>query len=84
MKQQNKKIKFEFDTFKEYQNAMKRLEEYHDCEKCHGKIVCITRDLFGMGDTFCGYCKEKVNYPRLTQKGFDDWKKKTHLGENKK
>lgn len=36
------------------------LSDIHDCEKCHGKIVAISRDEFG--NTYCGYCGEKVDY----------------------
>ena len=37
---------------------MKDLSEIHDCDKCHGKIVCISVDLVGV--TRCGYCNEVV------------------------
>ncbi len=36
------------------------LNEIHDCEKCHGKIVMITTDAFG--NSKCGYCGEMVDY----------------------
>ena len=62
------KLKFEFDSFDEVQEAMKNLSEYHDCKKCHGKIVCISMD--NLGNTCCGYCGERVNYPTLSEKGF--------------
>ncbi len=36
------------------------LEEIHDCEKCHGKIVMISSDI--LGNTYCGYCNQRVDY----------------------
>jgi len=36
------------------------LSEIHDCEKCHGKIVCISIDALGV--TRCAYCNQVVNY----------------------
>lgn len=40
-----------------------KVEELHDCEKCHGKIVLIEIDK--TGNTYCGYCHEKVDYTKL-------------------
>lgn len=37
-----------------------KLSEIHDCDKCRNKIVSIAVDL--MGNTYCGYCHEKVDY----------------------
>jgi hypothetical protein len=42
-----------------------KIEEIHDCEKCHGKIVCISVDK--LGNTYCGYCGERVNYGKLLE-----------------
>ena len=39
-----------------------RFEDIHDCEKCHDKIILITVDKFG--NTYCGYCHERVDYSR--------------------
>lgn len=39
---------------------MKKLNEIHDCEKCHGKIVMMSIDALGV--TRCGYCNEVVDY----------------------
>ena len=61
-------LKYEFDSFEEVHEAMKHLEDYHDCEKCHGKIVGISLD--NLGNTHCGYCGEMVKYPKLSEKGF--------------
>ena len=36
------------------------LSDIHDCEKCHGKIVGITIDMFG--NSHCSYCGEVVDY----------------------
>jgi ribosomal protein L37AE/L43A len=38
----------------------KDMEELHNCEKCKGKIVCITIDKLGI--TRCAYCHQQVNY----------------------
>ena len=53
---------------------MKHLEDYHDCEKCHNKIVMIQGDLFG--NTHCGYCGERVDYPHLKKEVLDKLIKK--------
>ena len=58
-----KTLKYEFDTWEEYSKAMEHLEDYHDCEKCHGKIVAISMD--NCGNTICGYCKQIVKYPKM-------------------
>jgi len=49
------------------------LSELHNCKKCRGKIVCIATD--HVGNTFCGYCGERVDY-----KSF--FKKKNHVYNN--
>ncbi len=67
-------MKYEFDTVKEYTEAMNHLEDYHDCDKCHGKIVMIGSD--GLGNSHCGYCGEQVNYPKLSKKGHESFRKK--------
>ena len=61
-------MKYEFDSFEEVHEAMKNLSDYHDCEKCHGKIVFIGWDGF---NSTCGYCNEIVKYPKLSKKGFE-------------
>ncbi len=61
-------VKYEFDTMEELSEAMKHLEDYHDCEKCHGKIVAIGLD--NLGNSHCGYCGKIVKYPRLRQGAF--------------
>ena len=45
-----------------------KIEEIHNCEKCHGKIVCIESD--GLGNMYCGYCHEKVDYSKLDNSDF--------------
>jgi hypothetical protein len=62
-------MKFEFDNLEEYKEAMKDLEDYHDCEKSHGKIIGIHLDF--LGQTHCGYCGKVVKYPRLKGEVFD-------------
>jgi len=44
----------------ERQKRRLNLSEVHDCEKCHGKIVCISVDK--LGNTYCGYCGQRVDY----------------------
>lgn len=44
------------------------LEELHDCEKCHGKMVMIAVDK--MGNTYCGYCHERVDYGKFFEDKF--------------
>jgi hypothetical protein len=62
-------MKYEFDDLEEYKEAMEHLEDYHDCEKCHGKIVGIYLDY--LGQTHCGYCGQVVKYPKLKGEVFD-------------
>ena len=66
-------MEYEFDTMEEYEKAMENLSEYHDCEKCHDKIVCFSLD--GFGNTKCGYCGKIVKYPRLKREVFERWLK---------
>ncbi len=77
-------MKYKFDSFIEIIEAMKHLEDYHDCEKCHGKIVFIGLDK--LGNTTCGYCNQIVNYPKLSNKGFklqqQKWLKDLNIKEN--
>jgi ribosomal protein L37AE/L43A len=46
------------------------LSEVHDCEKCHGKIVCISVD--NVGVTRCGYCNAVVDYGPYYQNLYKD------------
>ena len=39
------------------------LSKIHDCEKCHGKMVFI--DVDKLGNTYCSYCHEKVDYSTI-------------------
>lgn len=61
-------MKYQFDTMEELQEAMKHLEDYHNCKKCQGKIVCISID--NLGNSHCGYCHQIVNYPTLKTEAF--------------
>ena len=76
-------LKIEFDSFEEIHEAMKHLNRYHDCEKCHGKIVGISMD--NLGNSCCAYCNKIVKYPRLSEKGFkiekEKWLKKENFQE---
>ena len=38
------------------------LSELHDCEKCREKMVGIRLD--NCGNTYCGYCGERVDYSK--------------------
>ena len=49
---------------------MRNLTKYHNCEKCHGKIVLISID--AQGNTRCGYCNEVVHYP-IKNVSREDW-----------
>ena len=62
-------LQYEFDSFKEVQKAMRNLSDYHDCDKCQGKIVGIGTD--NLGNSTCMYCGEIVKYPKLSKKGFE-------------
>ena len=44
---------------------MSNLSEIHNCKKCQGKIVLINSDK--LGNTYCGYCGEKVDYKSYWQ-----------------
>ncbi len=44
---------------------MPNLSEIHDCKKCHGKMVLISSDK--LGNTYCGYCGERVDYKSYWQ-----------------
>jgi hypothetical protein len=70
---ENKQLKYEFDTMDELQEAMKNLSQYHDCDKCHGKIVCISGD--NLGNSKCAYCGEIVRYPKMKKEAFEKWLK---------
>ena len=41
------------------------LSDIHDCDPCRGKIVLIQTDK--KGNTYCGYCHEKVNYGKYVR-----------------
>jgi len=64
-------MQYEFDTMEEVLEAMQHLEQYHNCEKCRGKIVMIASD--GLGNTKCGYCNQIVRYPRMKKEAFEKW-----------
>lgn len=55
-------------TFEEFQ---KELEMAHWCEKCDGKIVCISVDPSGIKR--CAYCNSIVVYPEPTREEFVAW-----------
>lgn len=48
----------------------KELSEIHDCDACHGKIVCISVD--NVGVTRCGYCNAIVNYENYYRNLYKD------------
>lgn len=47
------------------------LEQIHDCEKSHGKMVVIARDL--LDNTYCGYCHQRVDYKRILSHQKSSW-----------
>jgi hypothetical protein len=51
-----------------------KLEDIHTCEKSKGKIVCIAIDK--LGNTYCSYCNEKVDYGPISKELISEWKKK--------
>jgi hypothetical protein len=57
-------------TFEEF---IKQSQEAHNCKLCRGKIFAIRCDK--MGNTYCGYCGQKVNYPRATNEELIAWMK---------
>ena len=67
-------LKYEFDNWEEYNEAMKHLRYYHDCEKCYGKVVGIKMDK--VGNTYCAYCGQIVKYPLLKKEVYKKWMKK--------
>ena len=48
------------------------LSEIHDCEKCHGKIVCISIDALGV--TRCAYCNQVVDYSSYFKNKYNEIK----------
>lgn len=70
-------LKYEFDTMEEMMDAMEHLDRYHDCDKCHGKIVCIGVD--NLGNQTCGYCHQIVKYPKMKKEAFEEWAKKKNI-----
>lgn len=48
------------------------LSDIHDCPKCHGKIVGIAVDK--QGNTYCGYCGQKVDYKPYFEQEMRKWK----------
>ena len=54
-----------------HEEFMKEMKEAHWCEKCDGKIFCISLDY--LGNTCCGYCGVQVNYPKATKYELAFW-----------
>lgn len=48
----------------------KEVVESHWCEKCNGKIICVSIDKFG--NPYCGYCGQRVYYPQPTKGLLDE------------
>jgi len=48
-----------------YSEFQKKTQEAHNCDKCQGKIFCVSIDKLGI--TRCAYCNELVIYPSLTK-----------------
>ncbi|MHA1868721.1 MAG: hypothetical protein ACTSXD_11810 [Candidatus Heimdallarchaeaceae archaeon] len=51
----------------------KQMMEAHDCKKCHGKIFAVRMDK--LGNSYCAYCGQKVNYPKPTKEEIKEWMK---------
>lgn len=74
-------LKYEFDNWEEFSKARDNLQEYHDCSKCHGKIVSITLDK--LGNTHCAYCGAVVQYPKMEKLAFEKFLKERLESEMK-
>jgi len=46
------------------------LSEIHSCSKSHGKIVNIRIDY--LGQTYCGYCGDKIDYKKYFEYEFEN------------
>ncbi len=55
-------------THKEFQ---KQMQDAHDCEKCHGKIFCVSINESGL--TRCTYCNQVVHYPHASKEEMRSW-----------
>lgn len=44
---------------------LQKIEEAHSCKESEGKIIAIGID--ELGNTYCGYCHQKVNYPKVSE-----------------
>jgi len=53
-------------------------ESIHDCALSHGKIVAI---MIKDGKTYCGYCKQQVDYPNMTKEELEECIKKATSSE---
>lgn len=60
-----------------FEEFRKKQQQAHSCQKCQGKIFCISIDK--LGQTRCAYCNEIVNYPRATKEDLDRWMKEKGL-----
>lgn len=59
-------------TFEEFG---KQMQEAHDCDDCRGKIFAVRMDM--LGNKYCGYCGEKVDYPKSTMEELNQWMKES-------
>jgi len=57
------------ENLKKYKHFQREFLRTHDCNKCKGKIVMISIDK--IGNTYCGYCGQAVEYPRLTKEAME-------------
>jgi len=54
-----------------YSEFQKKTQDAHNCDKCQGKIFCVSIDKLGVNR--CAYCNEVVIYPLLTKEELKAW-----------
>lgn len=52
---------------------IEKIKKAHSCKESEGKIIAIGID--ELGNTYCGYCHQKVSYPKVTEKEVEEIKK---------
>lgn len=54
-----------------------KVQEAHSCKKSEGKIIAISMDK--LGNTYCAYCNQRVDYPQPSSKEIKEIIEKTGL-----
>jgi hypothetical protein len=64
------------DVCKDCKKVLKEIDlsKIHNCEKCQGKIVCISVDSTGISR--CSYCNEVVDYNKFIKQEIINEKQK--------